>query len=268
MSGLDTELYPWAHQRPFDTTETYANRSPALNGRSASRELPLKGVFIKPSCAECGVRRLCFGSATDECGAVPRQLLLRRGAVLFHAGERFASLYAIRSGSVKTFRTSAAGDVQITRFHLPGELIGMDAICSSDYPTTAVALEDTRLCAFRYERLRSLAERHGHLQAGLITIMSRELLSKADTQVLLNGVSAEQRVTRFLLDLFEHARRWRGAIDEIQLPMSREDIGNYLGLATETVSRMLTRLRDQDIVSIRGRRVRVLRPQEVVRLAS
>lgn len=248
----------------------------ALNSQSTrfDRTTSVRCLHDRPACESCGVKRLCLQSTVDGNDValsdfVQNRIALKRGSFLLRAGKPFAALYAIQAGSIKTYRPSADGHECIAGFSVPGEIVGMDAIGQGHYPYDAIALEDTRVCVLSYEQLRAWAVHHPRLQAALFNIMSRALL-RAETRMQLSGMSAEQKVIRFLRDFFERIQQWLGPADEVYLPMSREDIANYLGLALETVSRMFTRLRDQRIIGTdsRGsRHIQILRPEMLTKLA-
>lgn len=275
MAGIQAQPLPPRTASAAWTAGAALSRS-ALDSQStqSDRAISIRRLQDRPACESCGAKRLCLQSTVDGndialSDLVQNRIALKRGSFLFRAGKPFAALYAIQAGSIKTYQPSADGHECIAGFYVPGEIIGMDAIGQGHYPYDAIVLEDTRVCVLPYEQLRALAVHHPRLQAALFNTMSRALL-RAETRLQLSGMSAEQKVIRFLRDFFERIQEWLGPADEVYLPMSREDIANYLGLALETVSRMFTRLRDQKIIGTdsRGsRRIQILRPDMLTRLA-
>lgn len=217
---------------------------------------------------------MCLPVALDEeaiqglSQLVKRRIPLSKGEYLYHAGDRFTSLYAIQVGSIKTYGITLEGTAQVTGFHLSGELVGMDAIDNQMHPCSAVALENTWVCELPFAHLEALTRKVPDLQHELMRIMSREIRNEGDTLMLVGKVSAEVRLVRFLHSLHQRMRRRLGDVDEIYLPMTREDIANYLGLTPETVSRVLTRLRAEGIIAINNRRIRFVDMGAMQRLAS
>ncbi|TDX29436.1 CRP/FNR family transcriptional regulator [Modicisalibacter xianhensis] len=216
------------------------------------------------NCHNCRLRSLCLPDnlSKDDLGEldsiVQRRKPVARGAYLFQAGERFQSIFAVRTGAVKTLTVQANGDEHISGFHLPGEVIGLDAIVSRDHPSTAIALESTSVCEIPYAELESLGDRMPAVQHQLVRVMSRELLAEHHTGHLLTRRAAEQRLAVVLLAFSERfARRGLSAL-RFRLPMSRLDLGNYLGLVPETMSRTFRRLEEQGLVSITGKEIELV----------
>lgn len=179
----------------------------------------------------------------------------------------FQSLYAVRSGSVKTYGLTEEGEEQITGFHLTGEVVGLDAIGGTIHPCTAEMLEDTWICELPFDRLQELGERLPSLQRGLMGVMAQEIRNEEHALMLVRGLRAEQRVMRFLDSLLERMRQRMGNISEIPLAMTREDIANYLGLAPETLSRALAKLRDEGLIRVELKSIEVLDREAMQRLA-
>lgn len=185
---------------------------------------------------------------------------LKKGELLYRVGDPFRSLYAIRSGSTKTCEIAADGSVQITGFHLPGELLGIDAICDERHPCEVVALENTDICELSFERLETLARAIPELQRQLFRIMSREILEEEGQLLMLGRMRAEERLAAFLLSFSKRYARLGLVPTELRLPMSRQDLGDYLGLALETVSRLFSRFQDEGLISVHGRFVNLINP--------
>jgi len=218
----------------------------------------------RSSCQNCRLRSLCLPDnlSKEDIGEldsiVQRRKPVARGAYLFQAGQRFNSIYAVRAGAVKTSTLMANGDEHISGFHLPGEVIGLDAIVSRDHPSSAIALETASVCEIPYAELETLSDRTPALQHQLMRIMSRELLAEQSTHHLLTRRSAEQRLAVVLLKFSERFASRGLSAQRFRLPMSRLDLGNYLGLVPETMSRTFRRLEEQGLVSIAGKEIEIV----------
>ncbi len=224
------------------------------------------------ACSDCALDRLCLpvGIGAEDLGRlddiVRRRRPLRRGDVVFRAGEPFRTVYAVRSGSLKTFTTSGDGREQVTGFHLPGELVGLDAISGGVYPTSARALETSSLCEVGYEDLERLSGVIEGLQRRLMRLMSREIAQDREMRVLLGGLPAERRVAALLRNLSARFGERGFSALAFRLSMTRAEIGSYLGLALETVSRVFTRLQAEELIAIERRQVRIVDPARLDRL--
>ncbi len=188
--------------------------------------------------------------------------------MLYRQGDSFKSLYAIRTGSVKTYGLTEDGEQQITGFHLTGEIVGMDAIGGTLHPCSAEVLEDTWVCELPFVKLAELGARLPSLQRELLNAMGQEIRNEEHALMLVRGLRAEQRVMRFINSLLQRMRQRLGNIDEIPLAMTREDIANYLGLAPETLSRALAKLRDDGIIRVQLKSIKVLDQAAVGRIAN
>lgn len=214
------------------------------------------------TCHDCSLSRLCLPLTLDEEeirrleGIIKRNRPLHRQDYLIRAGTVVENIYALRSGAMKTYMLAQEGVEQITSFHLPGELIGLDAIGESLYPTYTVALETSQVCAIPVNRLEELAGLIAGLRKQLLHTLSKEI--QADHERLSHvRDSAEQRLAAFLLNLSaRYSKRGLSASNFI-LPMNRRDIGNYLGLSMETVSRLFTHFRDTHLVDSSGRELHI-----------
>ncbi len=182
---------------------------------------------------------------------------VHRGEYLFHAGDSFKSLYAIKSGSIKTYTRKEAGNDQITGFYLSGELIGLDAIEESMHHCTAKALETSAVCEIPFERLEALSSSIPDLQRQLYRLFSREIHQDTNLLTLLGSKNAEERLAGFLLDFSERFKKRGFSSTDFYLSMSRNDIGSYLGLAVETVSRLFTRFHDDGILQVERKHVQL-----------
>jgi CRP/FNR family transcriptional regulator len=211
---------------------------------------------LKQACKHCSLHDLCLpmGVADTDLDALESMLKPRRPVQrnehLYRAGDHLTSIYAVRSGSVKTYSLTNDGREQITGFHLPGELIGLDAINDNTHPCSARALETASVCEMPFDQLETLAMRIPGLQHQLFRIMSRELKSDEQFMTLLGKKNADERLASFLVGLSNRFKERGYSPTEFNLSMSRNDIANYLGLAVETVSRLFSRLQADGIMTV------------------
>ena len=215
-------------------------------------------------CDHCHMREHCLPSGlseddlTESREAMHGRRRVRRGEALFQAGDPFRSMYAVRLGFFKSFMVTEDGRSQITGFQMAGDLLGLDGIDTETHSLSVVALEDSEVCVFPYAQLE-VASSHVHaLQRQLHRAMSREIVREHGIMMLLGTMRAEERVAAFLLNLSQrfHDRGYAGG--EFNLRMTREEIGSYLGLKLETVSRILSRFQECGLITTRNRYVRIL----------
>ncbi|MEN9374522.1 MAG: hypothetical protein RIR79_2074 [Pseudomonadota bacterium] len=219
---------------------------------------------IKVACSNCNLRELCmpFGLTPLELervdSVVANRRKVKRGSLLFRDGDRFTSLYAIRTGFFKTCIASEDGREQVTGFQMAGEVIGLDGIGNDNHTCDAVALEDAEVCVMPFDLIEEISREVNTLQRHIHKIMSREIVREHGVMLLLGSMCAEERLAAFLVNLIErlHARGFSQT--EVVLRMTREEIGSYLGLKLETVSRTFSKLVDDSIVEVKQRHVRIL----------
>jgi len=194
----------------------------------------------------------------DEVVATRRKV--SRGDNLFRNGDKFNALYAIRTGFFKTRISAEDGRDQVTGFQMAGEIIGLDGIVSDHHTCDAVALEDAEVCVMPFDRIEELSREITSLQRHVHKIMSREIVRENGVMLLLGSMRAEERLAAFLLNLVQrlHARGFSQS--ELVLRMTREEIGSYLGLKLETVSRTFSKFVEDGIVEVKQRHVRILNP--------
>jgi len=229
---------------------------------------------IKVACSNCNLRELCMpvGLSTSELQRIDDLVATRRKVkrreTLFHNGEDFTSLYAIRTGVFKTRLASEDGREQVTGFQMAGEIIGLDGIVSGHHSCDAVALEDSEVCTMPFERIEELSREVTALQRHVHQIMSREIVREQGVMLLLGSMRAEERLAAFLLNLVQrlHARGFSRS--ELVLRMTREEIGSYLGLKLETVSRTLSKFAADGLVEVEQRNVRIVDPDALHRIVN
>ena len=224
------------------------------------------GLLERPvaSCTNCVLPELCLReglSAKDikrlEHLVYPRRKV-KRGEELYRAGDPFTAIYAIRSGFFKNDLILKDGRSQIMGFHMPGEVMGMDGISADAYTCNAVALEDAEVCAISLLRFEACSHEMRDLAHRLHQIMSAEIVRDQHVMALLGGKNAEARLAAFLVNISNRLAARGCESLEFELPMTREEIGSYLGITLETVSRMFSRLQEINLIDVQQKRVRIL----------
>ncbi|ADE10663.1 fumarate/nitrate reduction transcriptional regulator Fnr [Sideroxydans lithotrophicus] len=232
---------------------------------------PVNNPSVRIACSSCNLRELCL--PVDLDGHEMQQLdaltslkrTFRRGEYLYRSGEAFRALYAIRTGFFKTQALHEDGREQVTGFQMPGEIIGLDAICSDAHSCDAVALEDSEICEIPFDRLEELSRELPNLQRHLHKIMSREIVRDHGIMMLLGSMRAEERLAAFLLNLSQRFSARGYSPNAFHLRMTRQEIGSYLGLKLETVSRTLSSFQEHGLLSVRVREVEIM---DMLRLRS
>ena len=216
---------------------------------------------IKISCSNCSLGELCLphGLTDSELEQlekiVKRKSPLQPGQHLYRAGDASQSLYAVRSGTLKSYNTTNDGDEQVLGFTLPGEMVGFDGLSDGHYTSNSVVLETSCVCALPYERLEELCHTTPGLHKQIMRVVGREITLDHQMLLLLGKRSAEERLATFLVSLSKRFKARGLSATEFNLPMSRQDIGNYLGLAIETVSRLFAHFQEQKLLTVNRRQV-------------
>ena len=224
-------------------------------------------------CQDCSISQLCIplGLNSDELdeldNIIERKKPIQKSQELFKAGEELKALYAIRAGSVKSYTITEQGDEQITGFHLAGDLIGFDAINTGRHPSFAQALETSMVCEIPYEVLDDLSGKLPRLRQQIMRLMSNEINGDQQMILLLSKKTAEERLAAFLHGLSSRFSQRGFSAREFRLTMTRGDIGNYLGLTVETVSRLLGRFQKTNLIEVDGKYIRILDLPALVLLA-
>lgn len=215
------------------------------------------------ACQSCALYRLCLplGLHSDDLAQldtiIQRSHSISRNQSLFEYLAPFKSIYVVRSGAFKTTVAASNGREQITGFYFPGEFIGMDAIHAQTYQSTAKALETSSICELPFERLSEIGAAMPQLQMQMMSRLSKELSADKNLMLLLGKKTAEEKMATFLVSLSRRFQDRGFSATEFQLSMSRGDIANHLGLAVETVSRLLGRLQDAGVVHFEGKSVTI-----------
>ena len=224
-------------------------------------------------CRDCSLSTLCLPLSLNMedldllDDIVKRGRPLKKGEYLFRQGDEFSSVFAVRSGSLKTYSISDCGEEQITGFHLPSEFVGMSGMDTELYPTSAIALETTSICEIPFELLDELSASVPELRRQLMRIMSREIRDDQQMMMLLSKKTADERIATFLVNLSARFSARGYSATQFRLAMSRNEIGNYLGLAVETVSRVFTRFQQNELIEANGKEIKILNSKELCQLA-
>jgi CRP/FNR family transcriptional regulator len=269
----------------FDTSITADRLDPASTGvpimmasiqfaPSAARpDLPAAPPAAS-QCSSCGLHSLCLPTGLDESemlrldGIIGRRRRIPKDGHLYRMDDGFAKLYAIRVGHFKTYQVNSSGEQQITGFQMPGELLGMDAIGAGRHHCGAVALEDSEVCEIPFVRLEELFGEVPTLLRHFHRLMSQEITREQNAMLLLGGMRAEQRLAVFLVNIGARYAARGYSSNKFQLRMMREEIGNYLGLTIESISRLLTRLKKDGYLKVSNREIEVLDPVRLKALAA
>lgn len=232
------------------------------------------GTVRNNSCEHCVLSPLCVPDGLSErerqeyTAQVFHYRRLHAGQALFRAGEAFNHLYFVKTGSIKTVVLTDDGREQVTGFHFAGDALGLDALASGKHSSEAVALEDTHVCAIAFNQFSRMSQRIESLQTHLQRLLAREVVRDQGLLLLLGRMQAEERVATFLLSLSRRFMTRGLSSHEFTLPMAREDIGNYLGITLETVSRCFSRLKSAGVLAVDNRRIRILDADALQKAAS
>jgi CRP/FNR family transcriptional regulator, anaerobic regulatory protein len=215
-------------------------------------------------CSGCTMRAVCMPSdlSTAELAKLDSLIYttrtVRRGEALYRTGDDFKSIYAVRTGSFKTVIMHRDGREQVTGFHLIGETIGLDGVCHERHNCDAIALEDSSVCIIPFRLLEGMCREIRPMQHHVHRMMSGEIVRESSIMMLLGTMSAEQRLAAFLLNLSQRMKARGYSPSEFYLRMTREEMGSYLGMKLETVSRMFSKFQKDGIVDTRGKQIRIV----------
>ncbi len=224
-------------------------------------------------CNTCSLSSLCLPVSLNLTemerldDIIDKSRPLKKGEHLFHQGDEFESVYAIRAGSVKSYTITNEGEEQITGFYFPGELVGLSGFDSNNYPVSTKILETTTVCEIPFEHLDSLCGQLPELRRQVMRTMSKEIRDDQQMMMLLSKKNAEERVATFLVKLSQRFQARGYSAHKFRLSMSRNEIGNYLGLAVETVSRIFTRFQKNELIQVDGKEVDLINLEHLYTLA-
>jgi len=226
------------------------------------------------SCSQCRLNSICLPISLhlDDIekldDIIQRGRPLHKGDYIYRAGDPFTSVYAVRTGTIKAISITNDGQEQVTGFYLPGEIVGMDGIAINSYSNSAIALETTSICEIPFSRLEELSIKVPSLQRNFFQLMSKEITHDQQLITLLSKNSAEERVASLLLSISNRNSRRQLSASAFRLPMSRADIGNYLGLTVETVSRVLSRFQKQGMLTVDKKEIAIDNMQLLLEITS
>lgn len=243
---------------------------PSADENASQKATPLHA--LRAACSQCNLRELCLplGLSDSELTQIDNMIgarrRIKRGAHLYSAGEAFTSIYAIRSGFFKTGVITEDGRDQVTGFQMAGEVLGMDGISNEQHTCDAVALEDSEVCTIPFAELERLSTEIRSLQHHIHKVMSREIVRDHGVMMLLGTMRAEERLAAFLLNLSQRFSARGYSANEFHLRMTREEIGSYLGLKLETVSRTLSKFQEDGLLSVQQKHIQLLNTEGLKQL--
>ncbi len=226
--------------------------------------MPVDVHKLKTVCSSCSLRELCLPAGLDQREleqverVVNRRRPIKRGDYLYRAGSELNSLYAIRTGFMKSCVLHDDGREQVAGFHMMGDLLGLDAISSNKHTCDAIALEDSEVCEIPFVVLERLSRDIPSLQQHFHRLMSREIVRDYGVMLLLGSMLAEERLAAFLLNLSQRFAARGYSSTEFNLRMTREEIGSYLGLKLETISRVLSRFQEEGLIEVQSKRIKIV----------
>jgi CRP/FNR family transcriptional regulator len=218
---------------------------------------------IRTSCGNCSLSELCLPHGMNEEDVnvldhiVKRQQPHQPGQHVFRAGDQSRTLFAVRAGALKSYCITEDGDEQALGFTLPGELVGLDGMSDDAYASNLVVLETAGVCEFPYDDLDELCRSLHGLSHQLMRLASKEITADQGMQLLLGKHTAEEKLAVFFLSLSTRYKLRGLSAAKFNLPMSRQDIGNYLGLALETVSRLFAHFQEEGLLKVNRREVTI-----------
>ncbi|MBC5765627.1 fumarate/nitrate reduction transcriptional regulator Fnr [Ramlibacter albus] len=219
---------------------------------------------LATNCSACHLKELCLpcGLPGEDVERLDQLRFARRrvkqGEALYQAGEKFGSIHAVRSGTFKTVLTLRDGRQQVTGFHMAGEMMGMDGLATGRHASAAEALEDCEVCVVPYAHLTQLAASNSSLQHVVGRLMSREIVREHSLMLLLGSMNAEERLAAFLVNISQRLQARGYSATEFHLRMMRSEIGSYLGLKLETVSRTFSLFQSMGLLAVDKKHVRIL----------
>ncbi len=225
------------------------------------------------NCQHCGFSQLCLPFTLNDSELDKLEQIIQRkrpshkGDYLFEAGKPLHALYAVRTGSFKTYTLTEQGEEQITGFHLPGDVIGFDAIGDQQHPSYAQALETAMVCEIPFNNLDHLLDQVPKLRQQLMRLMSQDIHGDQQMMLLLNRKTAEEKLAAFITNLAQRFGSRGFSRKEFRLTMTRGEIGNYLGLTVETISRLLGRFHKDELIHVDGKLITITNFEELSRVA-
>ncbi|WP_146142470.1 fumarate/nitrate reduction transcriptional regulator Fnr [Paraburkholderia sp. BL18I3N2] len=258
-------LTPIAVTHSVGTADSAASAARSSPVRGSRRAAPSRASARSAArCSSCAMRQLCMpqGLSPDELMKLETLICsarsVQRGEALYRSGDRFDNIYAVRSGSMKTVMMHRDGREQVTGLRLAGEALGLDGISDDVHACSALALEDSTVCIVPYTALKSLCREISSMQERMHKLLGEQIVREAAQMMVLGSLSADERVAAFLLDVSERNARRGYSSAEFNLRMTREDMGSYLGMTLETVSRTLSRFQKRGLIDTQGKHIRIV----------
>ena len=223
-----------------------------------------KGSELSIHCQSCSFSHLCLPVSLNKSeldsldDIIERKRPLHKNDKLVSSGDEFKSLYAVRTGSFKSYVSDKDGAEQIIGFHFPGDIIGFDALKDNAHQSFTQALETAMVCELPYETLDTMSVKFPKLRQQIMRFMSAEIKHDHDLMMLLSKRSAEERLLHFLSHLSQRFEERGFSAKQFNLSMTRNEIGNYLGLTVETISRLLTRFQKEALINVEGKLITIL----------
>lgn len=224
---------------------------------------------LKVACSNCNLRELCMpvGLSHEEMTKLDTLVAtrgrVRKGESLFRSHDKFESLFAIRSGFFKTRMLTEDGRDHVTGFQMAGELLGMDGIVNEAHTCDAIALEDSEVCVLPFSQIEHLSRELGTLQKHVHKLMSREIVRDQSVMLLLGSMRAEERLAAFLMNLLQRLQSRGFSSKEVLLRMTREEIGSYLGMKLETVSRTFSKFQQDGLIEVNQKEIKLINPDKL-----
>lgn len=236
---------------------------PAMHATIQLHPAAAPRVKHEVSCSSCNLREMCLPAGLCEEDmqrmehVVYARRRVRRGEALFNAGDAFNAVYAVRVGFFKSSVVDREGREQVTGFFMGGELLGMDGVGTGTYNGAAIALEDSEVCVMPFALVEEMAREVPALQRHLHSVLSREIVRDHGVMMLLGSMRAEERLATFLLNLSRRFTRRGYSSSDFHLRMTREELGSYLGLKLETVSRLFSKFQEDGLLEVNQKHVRI-----------
>jgi CRP/FNR family transcriptional regulator len=234
---------------------------------------PINTKQVKVACSNCNLRELCMpmGLSHDEMTKLDELVFSRkrvpRGQTLYRSGDHFSALFAVRTGVFKTTVSSEEGRDHVTGFQMAGEIMGLDGMATDRYSCDAIALEDAEVCIMPFGKIEDLSREIKALQTHLHRIMSREIVRDQNIMLLLGTMRAEERLAAFLVNLGQRLQARGFSSTDMVLRMTREEIGSYLGLKLETVSRTFSKFVEDGLITVKQKVIHIIEPERLALLA-
>ncbi|HSV51940.1 MAG TPA: helix-turn-helix domain-containing protein [Burkholderiaceae bacterium] len=226
---------------------------------------------LKTTCTACHLRELCLPCGLAGCDVERLDQLMfsrrkvKEGQALYDEGARFQFIFAVRSGTFKSCMSLADGREQVSGFYLAGELMGLDGAAHGTHSSSVIALEDSEVCAIPYAQLTEVAAGSSSMQHIVSRLMSREIVREHSLMMLLGSMNAEERLAAFLLNFSQRLKARGFSASEFHLRMSRAEIGSYLGLKLETVSRTFSAFQQRRLLEVDKRHIRITNMEVLAR---